>query len=69
MLETKIPHAQYAYANAGLMRDTENRLRRTGEAEIDGKISISEMINAMAKLKVVIGEELNLRKNIFEKDN
>jgi PBP1b-binding outer membrane lipoprotein LpoB len=48
--------SKYAHANASLVRDDNNRLRRTGAAAADGKLSISEMANAIADGRLLVGQ-------------
>lgn len=59
-IETKIGHDKYSAFNGGLLRDSENRMRRGGSAEVDSRISVHEFINAMTELEIVVGEEFNI---------
>jgi hypothetical protein len=49
---------KYAYENGELMRDDKGRVRSTGSAQADGRVSISELANALADNQFVIGDAL-----------
>jgi hypothetical protein len=51
--------SKYSYQNGQQVTDDKGRIRSTGSARADGQVSISELANALADNRFVIGQALN----------
>lgn len=49
---------KYSYENGESVRDDKGRIRGTGYAQADGRVSVSELANALADNQFVIGDAL-----------
>jgi hypothetical protein len=56
---------KYAYASGELVYDDKNRVRETGAARADGRVSIAELANALGDRQFAMGDALYFHDGSF----